>query len=368
MPDLFGPLSQDQQLLIETMAGAFLKDNQWPVWDAVQRMLRRHRLDATQVLNSLPRVGSQSLAGVSYGLVWSDRPYPADNTRPALTIAAGLHVPDFASAVARPFLLVLGTVAELERNAPISTQTVTEVRVTSADIKRAHPSVSDIFMGWLPDLMDHEPPTWASSPRTEADGGWSRDIRPQISDYEDVRDLPAYVERVVQLMPTPAQPQVYEVGTAMPPGIIFRPAQTFPLAPAAEPLPRPEYVDESLIKELEDEAGETSWHLDKLIGLIRELNSNFADEHPYACHTLLRAILDHVPPIFGAGTFEQLASNHKWPTPVDKSYMGNLSRFKTQGHDVLHRQISKKANLVRMHDVPPPLWLSTLLRHCIDTL
>jgi hypothetical protein len=120
---------------------------------------------------------------------------------------------------------------------------------------------------------------------------------------------------------------------------------------------------------LEAKNSASAWKLDKLIGLLRELNSNFADEHPYACHALLRAIIDHVPPIFHLPNIEQVANNHSWPTTADKDYIKKLSNFKTQSHDVLHRQISQTyPSLIQMSDFPPSIWLRTLLHNCLGLL
>ncbi|MGY5015121.1 hypothetical protein ACWCY6_44965 [Streptomyces sp. 900105755] len=86
-------------------------------------------------------------------------------------------------------------------------------------------------------------------------------------------------------------------------------------------------------------------------------------------HMLLRAILDHVPPVFGAHNFEQLASSppQAWKQ-TDKDYLRQLKNFKPQGHDALHRQIRESADLIKMGYMPPQAWLEALLRLVIDAL
>ncbi|MEU6070652.1 hypothetical protein ABZ864_40985 [Streptomyces sp. NPDC047082] len=69
------------------------------------------------------------------------------------------------------------------------------------------------------------------------------------------------------------------------------------------------YVDEALITYLE--AKETAFRVDKLLALVRELNANYADQHPYACQMLLRAILDHVPPAFGQSTYQGVVAKDR---------------------------------------------------------
>jgi hypothetical protein len=145
-------------------------------------------------------------------------------------------------------------------------------------------------------------------------------------------------------------------------------------APEAQPVsdpqpPTPVYVKDALIKELEDKNASSQWDVTKLVQLARELNSNFALDNPYACHALIRAILDHTAPAFGQKTFEQVASNppQEW-TKTDKDYLRLLKDFKAQGHDALHRHIRKSADLIDMHDVPSKTWLNAFLRLVIDAL
>jgi hypothetical protein len=50
--------------------------------------------------------------------------------------------------------------------------------------------------------------------------------------------------------------------------------------------------------------------LTKLLTLINELNDNQARGNAYAAHALVRAILDHVPPILNCKSFAEVANNH----------------------------------------------------------
>ena len=372
LADLSAPLSSEQSVLLNVMANAFFADGQWPVWDYVQRMMSLERLDADEVLKSLPVVGSSTGIGPSYGLVIYDRTHVAKDSRPALTIAAGLHLPRFAASVGRPFLLVLQTMVELEQNAPISTSTVVEVHLTPQSVKRSHPSISDVFMKWLFDLLANEPPTRGGGSSVAPDtGDWSRGIQRQIVTYEGVRDLPTYVARVSDwvMANAPVLPQVdYAV---LPQQTVWASS-----APAVDlgsvSVRRVQYVDEALIEELEAAGESAPWHFGKLAGLLRELNSNVADEHAYACDALLRAILDHVPPIFNTTAerkfaFDQVVSIYPW-SRTDRSYMAQLKDFRARADDVMHRQIRKSPDLIRMEDFPPRTPLNALLRGLVDAL
>ncbi|MEV6051892.1 hypothetical protein [Streptomyces sp. NPDC052107] len=101
---------------------------------------------------------------------------------------------------------------------------------------------------------------------------------------------------------------------------------------------------------------------------MRELNACFRDGHAYACHALVRAIIDHVPPILGQKSFQAVASNYAWPTDADRKYAKKLLEFKNQADDVMHRQIRTSRGVITMHDVPLRAYINALLRVCIDQL
>jgi hypothetical protein len=119
------------------------------------------------------------------------------------------------------------------------------------------------------------------------------------------------------------------------------------------------YAKEALIAELE--ALDTpALSTVKLVELLRELNLAFANDMPFACSALLRAIMDHVPPGFGVGGFAHVVSNLKW-TGTDKKWLKGLADFRVQGDDVMHRQIDKGRSWIDMHDIPAANALNALL-------
>ena len=46
--------------------------------------------------------------------------------------------------------------------------------------------------------------------------------------------------------------------------------------------------------------------------------------------------------------------------------MRKLLDFKLQADDVLHRQISSKADLLSQDDMPPRTWVNRLLQECTN--
>ena len=58
------------------------------------------------------------------------------------------------------------------------------------------------------------------------------------------------------------------------------------------------------------EEGAFDWS--KLLRLITEVNASYQRGSAYAVHALLRAILDHVPPLLGCGSFAAVVNNYRW--------------------------------------------------------
>lgn len=77
----------------------------------------------------------------------------------------------------------------------------------------------------------------------------------------------------------------------------------------AASAPTTDFVSPSRIQELRAATG--SFDLTRLVRLCEELNACMANECFLAVAALTRALLDHVPPIFGVQTFGQVASNYK---------------------------------------------------------
>jgi hypothetical protein len=127
--------------------------------------------------------------------------------------------------------------------------------------------------------------------------------------------------------------------------------------------PEGSYIDAQVIVAIKAREGTDRFDRSKLLRLIEELNDNYLRGNGYAVHALLRAILDHVPPLLGCADFASSVNNYRW-NRTDRSYMRKLLDFKLQADDVLHRQISGKADLLSLDDVPPRAWVNRLLQEC----
>jgi hypothetical protein len=128
-------------------------------------------------------------------------------------------------------------------------------------------------------------------------------------------------------------------------------------------VPTGSYINAQVIAAITAQQGTDQFDRSKLLRLIGELNDNYARGNGYAVHALLRAILDHVPPLLGCATFAAAVNNYRW-SRTDQGYMRKLLDFKLQADDVLHRQISNKADLLTLDDAPPRAWVNRLLQEC----
>ena len=104
----------------------------------------------------------------------------------------------------------------------------------------------------------------------------------------------------------------------------------------------------------------------KLTTLVAELNDNYSRGNAYAAHALLRAILDHIPPLLDCRDFQAVANNYSW-SRTDRNYARRLLDFKLQADDALHRQISKRTGHLGIDDMPPKVWVNRILEECAET-
>ena len=129
------------------------------------------------------------------------------------------------------------------------------------------------------------------------------------------------------------------------------------------------YIDISRIHELETIRNE-KFDLKKLIRLCEELNSAYSQHNFYATGMLVRAIIDHVPPIFGFGNFEGVV-NHYTSEKCEKSFkklMGNLNSFRNISDSFLHSQVRKSETLPNETQIDCKKELDVLLAEVVRVL
>ena len=120
------------------------------------------------------------------------------------------------------------------------------------------------------------------------------------------------------------------------------------------------YVAEERIAELA-EIEKPKFDTAKLIRLLRELNVAYSSDSHFTVGILVRATLDHVPPVFGCTSFTEVANNYKGT----KSFKGAMQRLndslRNLADSYLHVQIRKIESLPTMNQVDFRAELDALL-------
>jgi len=105
------------------------------------------------------------------------------------------------------------------------------------------------------------------------------------------------------------------------------------------------FVDPTRLAELRN-IQSTNFDLTRLIRYCEELNLNYQERCFLAVSMLGRAILDHVPPIFGCHRFSEVANNYNSGSKSFKQSMEHLENSLRKIADAhLHVQIRKSENL-----------------------
>lgn len=130
--------------------------------------------------------------------------------------------------------------------------------------------------------------------------------------------------------------------------------------------PQSSYASLELIKKLEL-LDQKPLFTRKLTTLLDELNVAYESNMVYACHALLRAVLDHVPPIFGSKDFNAVADNYSWGR-TDKAHMKALKDFRNSADDALHKQIRKTDVLLELQGIPNHRALNVLLNEAVELI
>ena len=127
------------------------------------------------------------------------------------------------------------------------------------------------------------------------------------------------------------------------------------------------YVDPDRIDELSSITS-PSFDLAKLVRMCEELNVCFAGECYFAIAMLTRAILDHVPPIFGASKFTEVANTYGGSKSFKDSMLNleNSSRKIADQH--LHTQVRKSETLPTVRQVDFSNDLDVLLAEIVRVL
>lgn len=109
--------------------------------------------------------------------------------------------------------------------------------------------------------------------------------------------------------------------------------------------PQETFVDLTRIDEL-NKITNSPFDLSRLIKFIQELNMAYFSESYLSCILLIRAIIDHVPPIFGQCAFAGVANNYGG---AGKSFRDSALHLENSSRKIadayLHSQLRAKESL-----------------------
>jgi hypothetical protein len=228
--------TDEQAVLLQAILATRGDDGSWPTVPHLADHLR-HELDVHAVLDSFPT--AETSTGTRYRAVWHD----ADD-HVGLTLAAGLLTVDYEIA---PYLAIVRTcAARVAKAGPVT--------ITSGRFYRQFGEDHTFHVRTFPAVLQREPLGAAADVRAEGDD-WSITAGAEFAAYKGVRHLRDYVRTALD-----------------------RPA---------EPAPRKEYVDPALLRALAETEHPAK---DRLLAVLRELNSNYEARNPYATLLLHRAV------------------------------------------------------------------------------
>ncbi|MEV7535462.1 hypothetical protein [Streptomyces hydrogenans] len=382
-------LEPAQRKLLVHIAEAWLRTGEWPQWGYIQHTFDRIDLDAEDLLRSLPRVGAHTVFAASYGYTTAIPHHLGENDPIHLTIAASLVVEQVMEAIGIPFTKALQKMVRAYLQAePSHPGETPRPLMNSSDLRRVYSRhdhhqriYPDPFIRALPDLLSYEPAIAARNKARSEDGEWQLEITRSVLLFRDVRHIADYVDKTCETVTATAAQYASDTGRT---GSLLVPTSDSQFGsfdetglwdptPVPTPAPpadtRPPYLDAELLADLEDAAQNTQWKIGKLLALCHELNSNHAAQNPYACVALVRAITDHIPPIFGHKDFAQVAANHSFSMQrTDKAHAKYLAEFKDIAHDALHRPIGPSVHIHTMDDVPAPTRLRAVLHELVTLM
>lgn len=120
------------------------------------------------------------------------------------------------------------------------------------------------------------------------------------------------------------------------------------------------YVSENRINEL-SEISQSKYDLTKLLELLREINVSNRHQMHLAVAMLVRAILDHIPPIFGFQTFSEVANNYQGGRSFKKQMQHLHNSLRNIADSYLHQTIRESEVLPAFTQVDFRAGLDVLL-------
>jgi len=342
------PLAPEHQTVLQAVYDHFRRTGIWPTFITIDRPIRRdHGWNTAGIVLSLPE---SLIVAPRQGMP----PIPTDELRLRLQ---GIMQCKGGSRDTRPFVELLRWFAEKEASYVPPTGSETDMpRVTSAEVSEYLVGVADsdqLALKRLYEMLHID--NWGTGSFGSNGATWYVTLTPEVWRFRDVETVEDCI-RAREAWIAEGRPIIPRVNAE--PGLR--------LGGRTAPSPSP-YINAQVVDMIGAKQGQSAFDVIKLLGLIDELNENYARQNTYAAHALLRAVLDHIPPILGCKDFAAVANNYSWGR-TDKRYITKLADFRDQADDALHRQISPKPDVLDFDDMPGSVYVDRLLQECADKL
>jgi hypothetical protein len=128
------------------------------------------------------------------------------------------------------------------------------------------------------------------------------------------------------------------------------------------------YVNDDILQGFQSKTGHFNYQ--RLITLIEELNFNYSNKKVYSSCMVLRAILDHIPPLLGKDDFDDVVNHYNWGSEKSsrRKAIKELLIFRNIPDDVLHGRISSKSDVIDMSYLPNKFSINILLKECLESV
>src|SRR5690242_20594913 len=198
---LLVPLTEEQQLLVETVGEEFAPTGHWPVFQHVEYLLDHHGLQAVDILNSFPALGGRYFC-LHVQRVGLAEPHEGS---PVVLTVLGIH---HCHALRRDpplqnaYFRILDYLSDALRRNPTVPDKPRKVFVSVNELTTHLGSlrypVDRLPASFLWDLLVHEPPT----PGAYAGPGgvWEWEVRRDVREFEGIVEMRDYLERLARML------------------------------------------------------------------------------------------------------------------------------------------------------------------------
>ncbi|HYQ61956.1 hypothetical protein [Actinophytocola sp.] len=209
MSTLLQPFNEAQLKLLELVAVVQQDHGTAPVWSYIEHEFDRIDMDATEVLSSLPFVGSPRPGNRHYGFVWTDSNIPMPGTKVYLTVAGRHRVQGIEQRNTEAFVALLQRLVTARLNMPMSPTEVQQTYSTCQELRDqavgySNPILESSSLEQIKMLVDYEPALASTvTPAPDKRGGWRVELRRELALYKGVKSVEQYISRVSELLTPP---------------------------------------------------------------------------------------------------------------------------------------------------------------------